>query len=523
MMENTNITWTDSTVNFWTGCIKYSEGCQFCYMYRDQHRYGKDPTQIVRTKDATFYQAYSWKEPRQIFTCSWSDFFIPEADPWRDDAWEVIRNTAHHQWQILTKRSERIQECLPDDWGTGYENVWLGASIENEKRLYRKEELTSVPAKIHFLSLEPLLAPIPNLDLADIEWIIIGGESGNDKGKYRYRPCELQWIADIVSQCRRQGVPVFVKQLGTYLAKQLGLRDRKGGNINEFPERMRIQEFPVTPSNSHELTTEVQRIVRQRTDEIKTRVKRTTRDLIEIGNKLVEVKHLLRHGTFSDWLKAEFDWTERTAQRLISVAEAFKSDKLSDLSLAPSALYLLAAPSTPKSARREALERAEHGETITHAKAKAIRAAHAAPKGAARLGYPSLPQSVPTAGTPSESITVPAVVDEGGHPRETESPADWTDPERVDKLWSGAEVAVHRAKQTLQRFGPVPPVSPPSQMYLPLDEITADREGHPPHQNLAEQLRGEIATIDKACRNLLNRCQLIVAQLDRLQRRAAHK
>lgn len=245
-MKDTKIQWTDSTVNFWTGCKKYSEGCKYCYMYRDKEKFGQDPTKVTRTSDRTFYQALYWKEPHLIFTCSWSDFFIKEADKWRDDAWKVIKDSYWHYWQILTKRTERIPECLPADWGNGYDNVWLGGSIENEKRLYRIDELRKVPARIHFLSLEPLLSPIRGLDLSDIEWLIIGGESGNDTGKYRYRPCELEWFESIVNEAQRYGIPVLIKQLGTYLAKKMGLKDRKGGDIEEFPEHLRIREFPIS-------------------------------------------------------------------------------------------------------------------------------------------------------------------------------------------------------------------------------------------------------------------------------------
>ena len=243
-MKGTKIEWTDETVNFWMGCTKVSEGCKFCYLYRDKERYGQDPRKVVRTRDKTFYEALSWKEPQLIFTCSWSDFFIPDADLWRDDAWDVIRRTPQHQWQILTKRPELITERLPSDWGGGYDNVWLGVSVESVAYLHRIKTLTAIPAKIHFLSVEPLLSPIPNLNLADIEWLIIGGESGNDTGKHRHRPCELEWIEDIVSQGKRHNVPTFVKQLGTHLYKRLGMSSRHGDKIEEFPPHLRIRGFP---------------------------------------------------------------------------------------------------------------------------------------------------------------------------------------------------------------------------------------------------------------------------------------
>ena len=152
-METTKIQWTDATVNFWTGCKKVSAGCKFCYMYRDKERYGLDPSAVVRTAPKTFNAALKWKEPKLIFTCSWSDFFIQEADEWRADAWDIIRKTPHHTWQILTKRPERIADCLPPDWGDGWDNVWIGVSVEDEKTFdLRIPILTAIKAKVRFVS-----------------------------------------------------------------------------------------------------------------------------------------------------------------------------------------------------------------------------------------------------------------------------------------------------------------------------------------------------------------------------------
>lgn len=273
MAETTNIQWADATVNFWVGCKKVSEGCKFCYMYRDMtDRYGQDPEQIRKTKDGTFLKALKWAEPKRIFTCSYSDFFIEEADGYRQEAWDVIRKTPQHDWMILTKRPERIEQCLPSDWGTkGYPNVWLGTSIENETRIGRIAELLSVPAAVHFLSLEPLLGPI-NLTSVNlkqdtfmnpldgtfhndklqvsgnleqkIDWVIIGGESGNDIGKWQHRPTEAQWILDIIGQCQRSKTKVFMKQTGVDLARTLGLQDRDGGRLEELPAEMQVREFP---------------------------------------------------------------------------------------------------------------------------------------------------------------------------------------------------------------------------------------------------------------------------------------
>ena len=257
----TGIQWTDATVNFWTGCKKVSPGCKFCYMYRDQEKYGKDPTQIKRTSDATFFQSLSWESQKRIFTNSYSDFFIEEADAWREDAWNVIRQTPQHQWQVLTKRPNLIQERLPKDWGEGWENVLLGVSVESQDYWKRVETLVTIPAKYRLLSIEPLLSEVSVLQetggkraIDSIDWVIIGGESGNQTGKWLYRPCEIEWIERIVSDLRREAphVKIFVKQLGTFQSIVYGLKDKHGGDMAEWPDsldHLKIREF--IPFSNH--------------------------------------------------------------------------------------------------------------------------------------------------------------------------------------------------------------------------------------------------------------------------------
>ncbi len=262
MAEKTKIQWSDATVNFWIGCRHKSLGCRNCYADRFvSGRFKKDFGAITRTKTATFNAPLKWKDARKIFVCSLSDFFIKEGDQWRSEAWEIIKATPWHTYQILTKRPERIKECLPDDWGDGYPNVWLGVSVENQEIAnLRIPILTSIPAKVHFLSIEPLLAPVvldplwfrdefylTNLKKQigwGITWVIIGGESGNENGKYKYRECEMYWIFDIINQCDAYNVPVFVKQLGTYLSKEMGLKDRHGGNMDEWYSELQVRQMP---------------------------------------------------------------------------------------------------------------------------------------------------------------------------------------------------------------------------------------------------------------------------------------
>lgn len=206
MGASTRIEWSEATWNPWHGCLKVSPGCAHCYMFRDKKRYGQDATKIVRSK-TTFNMPLSWEDPRLVFACSWSDFFIEEADPWRADAWEVIEATPRHTYQILTKRPERIATNLPETWILPH--VWLGVSVENPRFYWRIEALRRIPACVRFLSLEPLLAPMPDLPLKGISWVILGGESGPG-----CRPMEGTWVREIRDQCAHAGVPFFFKQWG---------------------------------------------------------------------------------------------------------------------------------------------------------------------------------------------------------------------------------------------------------------------------------------------------------------------
>lgn len=207
MADHTRIGWTDATWNPWHGCRKVSPGCANCYMFTAKRRYGQTPDVVVRSK-TTFRDPLKWKDPRRIFTCSWSDFFIREADAWRDEAWEIIEATPHHTYQILTKRPHRMRGRLP--WSRGgapWPHVWLGVSKELAKYYGRIDELRRTPAALRFLSLEPLLGSLPDLPLDGIGWVIVGGDSGPG-----YRPMAVEWVEEIRDQCAAAGVPLFVKQ-----------------------------------------------------------------------------------------------------------------------------------------------------------------------------------------------------------------------------------------------------------------------------------------------------------------------
>jgi protein gp37 len=236
MASKSSIEWTEATWNPWHGCKKISPGCKNCYMYRDKKRYGQNPKSVLRSK-STFSDPLKWLEPKIIFTCSWSDFFIEEADTWRQEAWEIIKATPQHTYQILTKRPERISNHLPADWGIGWSHVWLGVSIENQNYVQRKETLLAVPAQTRFISAEPLIGPLEFGNLHGIHWIITGGESGPNA-----RAMDLEWVRSIRDQCKRQKIFFFHKQNGgrKRVDGTWGGRLLDGRTWDEFPIHLPI-------------------------------------------------------------------------------------------------------------------------------------------------------------------------------------------------------------------------------------------------------------------------------------------
>lgn len=254
MGDKTKISWTDRTWNPIRGCTKVSPGCLNCYMFTEQRRYGLDPTVVVKTK--TWGQPRKWqreaeKAGRQdlVFVCSWSDIFHVDGDPWRDDVWKVMGECPNLIFQVLTKRPERIADCLPADWGRGYANVWLGASTENQAMLEKRlPRLFDVPATLHFISAEPLLGPLDLSQFAwtkgelsaanqvgmgwrqSLGWAIVGAESGPKR-----RPMELEWLTSFAGQCKDAGIPLFVKQDGAAKSGQQGRIPDATWAVKEFP------------------------------------------------------------------------------------------------------------------------------------------------------------------------------------------------------------------------------------------------------------------------------------------------
>lgn len=243
MGKNSEISWTDHTWNPWQGCEKVSAGCKNCYMFRDKKRYGQDGSHIHCSADATFFKPLTWKEPAKVFTCSWSDFFIKEADPWRDKAWDIIRQTPHLTYQILTKRPENIEGRLPEDW-LHFDNVWLGVTAEDNNLAFeRVKSLFYIPCKTRFISVEPMLGPIDLENVITginfffqmegrIDWVICGGESGAG-----FREMQTYWAEELKDACDLMRIPFFMKQMSGFNPKKIPIPEHV--NVKEFP---RIKE-----------------------------------------------------------------------------------------------------------------------------------------------------------------------------------------------------------------------------------------------------------------------------------------
>lgn len=225
-MENSKIGWTDHTWNPWQGCNKVSDGCKFCYIGGIMRRAGREPfAGPIRTSRETWRKPRSWdrapasrRARLRVFTCSMSDFFHPDADQWRHEAWAIMRQCTNLDWLVLTKRPELIRERLPADWGRkGYPNVWLGVTVEHQGALHRVRTLAKIPAAIRFVSAEPLLGPIDfTRDLSAIDWIITGCERAH---RDKRRPMDLDWVRSIHRQCAKAGIAHYYKQY--YVGNQI--------------------------------------------------------------------------------------------------------------------------------------------------------------------------------------------------------------------------------------------------------------------------------------------------------------
>lgn len=247
-MRKTSISWTNSTWNPWMGCRKVSSGCKYCYMHRIIDKNGNNPNTVFRNINS-LNTPLNWTKGRKIFTCSMSDFFIEEADQWRDEAWEIIKQTSHHTYLILTKRPERIKEHLPKDWSSSnYSHVWIGVTVEDQKSVNRIHYLNEFECSVKWVSFEPLLGEVylTSKELSIINWAVIGGESGNLTGKYQFRKTELSWFMSLMYQFEKENIPYFFKQFGTwYHYNQFKLNDKKGERYcPNFPMSFMIRNYP---------------------------------------------------------------------------------------------------------------------------------------------------------------------------------------------------------------------------------------------------------------------------------------
>lgn len=238
-MSISSITWTEQTWNFLKGCNKVSEGCYYCYAERIMFTHFEEFT-TLRQYENRLDIPYKRQIPTLYFVNSMSDTFHPRAD--KDlliKAFNIMRKSTQHQFQVLTKRPERLLK-LEDSLNIA-DNIWLGVSVESNKYLNRIDELRKSKAKTKFLSLEPLLAPLKDLDLTDIDWVIIGGESGT-----KARRCQYSWIENIIEQCATLGIPVFVKQMGSLIARTENYfwDSNQGENPRDWPEHLNIREYP---------------------------------------------------------------------------------------------------------------------------------------------------------------------------------------------------------------------------------------------------------------------------------------
>lgn len=294
MSAKTGIEWTDATWNPIRGvrgkwsCVKVSPGCANCYAEAMNVRFGGPRYTVgadeLRLDPDVLAEPRQWKKPRRVFVCSMTDLFEERVkDEWIESVWTTMGRSPNHTFQVLTKRAERMRDVmagLPT-----LPNVWLGVSVEDQERAdERIPLLLQTPAAVRFVSAEPLLGPVDFLRLGTmddgtrgalsydalaggwwhrrgraerwirrdegprLDWVIVGGESGPGA-----RPMDLAWARSTVKQCRAAGVAVFVKQLGarpdgagfSVAARYTGrLRDRKGGDPSEWPDDLRVREWP---------------------------------------------------------------------------------------------------------------------------------------------------------------------------------------------------------------------------------------------------------------------------------------
>lgn len=240
MAQGSGIEWTESTWNPVTGCTKVSPGCKYCYAERMAER-------LQAMGQANYVNGFKltlqphmlelplkWKKPQTIFVNSMSDLFHEDVPPeYVRRVFDVMNRAEWHRFQVLTKRAERLVDL--DSILKWTSNIWIGVSVESNEHRKRIDHLRLTGACIKFLSLEPLLGPLPDLDMTAIDWVIVGGESGPQA-----RPMNPAWVIDLRDQCQRAKVPFFFKQWGGKNKKQAG-RILERRVWNEMPRNSRVK------------------------------------------------------------------------------------------------------------------------------------------------------------------------------------------------------------------------------------------------------------------------------------------
>lgn len=257
-MSPSSIAWTDYTSGPVTGCDKVSPGCEWCYSESGSVALqGFNNPSFQNGFDLTLHPRMlerfnGVKNGVKCFVCSMSDIMHRDISvEYLNAMFQAMNAAPQHTYQILTKRARHLREIGPHlPWG---DHMWMGVSVENDEPIGKKcayaptdriDDLRASGAKVKWISAEPLIGPLPNLDLTGIDWMVIGGESGVAD---EIREMKLEWVRDLIAQCRAAGVAPFVKQMGTHWAHATGTKkvDHKGEDPSVWPEDLRVREFPV--------------------------------------------------------------------------------------------------------------------------------------------------------------------------------------------------------------------------------------------------------------------------------------
>jgi protein gp37 len=237
-MAQSSIEWTEMTWNPVTGCDKISAGCKFCYaevMAKRLKAMGVEKYQNefkLTIHEDELATPYTWKKSKVVFVNSMSDLFHKDVPiEFIQKVFRVMKENPQHVFQVLTKRADVMLYYDKEGWLDWSHNIWMGVSVENEKAMKRIDLLRQSNARTKFLSCEPLIGPLPKLNLKNIDWVIVGGESGR-----KPRPMKKEWVLDIKHQCEKKDVAFFFKQWG-------GTNKKKTGNLLDGKKYLEMPEF----------------------------------------------------------------------------------------------------------------------------------------------------------------------------------------------------------------------------------------------------------------------------------------